>query len=66
MSNENGEMLIIIIKVIATIIVMIIGAFAGAFIGAFKAPFYIGLFDDSSFEMSSIKEKIKTGMKDKI
>lgn len=66
MSNETGEVLITIIKVVATIIAMFIGAFVGAFIGAFKAPFYIGLFNDSSFEPGSIKEKIITGMKDKI
>ena len=66
MSNENGIIVITIIKVIITICAMIIGAFAGAFVGAFKAPFYLGLLDSSSFDMSSIKEKIKTEMKDKI
>ena len=66
MKNETGVIVITIIKVVATIIAMFIGAFVGAFIGAFKAPFYIGLFNDSSFESGSIKEKIITGMKDKI
>lgn len=66
MSNESGVIVITIIKVIVTICAMIIGAFAGAFVGAFKAPFYLGLLDSSSFDMSSIKEKIKTEMKDKI
>ncbi len=66
MSNESGVIVITIIKVIITICAMIIGAFAGAFVGAFKAPFYLGLLDSSSFEMSSIKETIKTEMKDKL
>lgn len=66
MSNDSGVIVITIIKVVITIAAMVIGAFAGAFIGAFKAPFYLGLLDSSSFDMSSIKEKIKTEMKDKI
>ncbi len=64
--SQTGVILITIIKVIIIICAMIIGAFAGAFVGAFKAPFYLGLLDSSSFEMSSIKEKIKTEIKDKI
>lgn len=66
MSNDAGVIVITIIKVVITICAMVIGAFAGAFIGAFRAPFYLGLLDSSSFDMSSIKEKIKTEMKDKI
>jgi len=59
MSNETGEVLITIVKVIATIIAMVIGAFVGAFIGAFKAPFYIGLFDQRTQKGSQRPEHQK-------